>query len=88
MEFQLATNLVSSPHTSSASVSWLLSGLARILKGLRASWVLLRVSGLLGGAVGRFGENFGRVLRRLRASLALLRDSGLFFVLVFVFSRF
>ena len=28
--------------------------LARVLKGLRASWSLLRVSGLLGGVVGRF----------------------------------
>ena len=55
--------------------------LVRVLKGLRASWALLRVSGLLGGVVGRFGKDFGRVLRRLRASLALLRDSGLLFVI-------
>ena len=55
--------------------------LARVLKGLRASWALLKVSGLLGGVVGRFGKDFGRVSRRLKASLALLRDSGLLFVI-------
>ena len=55
--------------------------LARLLKGLRASWALLRVSGLLGVAVGRFAEDLARVLKGLKAFLALLRDSGLLFVI-------
>ena len=55
--------------------------LVRVLKGLRASWALFKVSGLLGGAVGSFGKDFVRVLKRLRASLALLKDSVLLFII-------
>ena len=51
------------------------------MKGLRASRALLKVPGLLRGAVGRFAKDLGRLLRRLRASLALLRDSGMLFVI-------